>query len=272
MKPLLRFVTFAVSGLWLCAAVPGAAFPGAAPSRVEQTPSRPAGPAPGAPQPSVLTPEKRGDILMARKNYADAADYYYRALKEGSFKDAMLWNKLGIAYQQQNKFRVAHQAYVRATRLDRNFAEGWNNIGTVYFMEKKYRKSKYYYERAIRLKTDIAAFHMNLGTTYYHLKKFDDAVEQFRTALTLDPNVVIRESATGTVIDAGEGDVQFYFYMAKAFASVGDAEKAVRYLRRALEDGFSDPKRVTDDPDFKKISQDPAFVELMRNPPTVLKN
>ena len=59
--------------------------------------------------------------------------------------------------------------------------------------------------------------------------------------------------------------------MAKAYASIGDADDAVRYLRRALEDGFSDPKQLGDDPDFKKISQYPAFVELMRNPPVVIK-
>jgi len=60
--------------------------------------------------------------------------------------------------------------------------------------------------------------------------------------------------------------------MAKAFASVGDEEEAVHYLRRALEDGFNDRKRIDDDPDFKKISQFPAFVELMRNPPVAIKN
>ena len=46
----------------------------------------------------------------------------------------------------------------------------------------------------------------------------------------------------------------------------------MRYLRRALEDGFGDPKRIDEDPDFKKISQYPAFVELMRNPPVAIKN
>ena len=80
------------------------------------------------------------------------------------------------------------------------------------------------------------------------------------------------QSSVGTVVHAGGADVEFYFYMAKAFASVGDAEDAVRYLRRALEDGFNDPKRIDEDPDFKKISQHPAFVELMQNPPVAIKN
>src|SRR5438034_6959517 len=45
---------------------------------------------------STLLLEQRADIAMARKSYADAADYYYRALKQSllSTRDqASIWNK-----------------------------------------------------------------------------------------------------------------------------------------------------------------------------------
>jgi tetratricopeptide (TPR) repeat protein len=234
-----------------------------------QTPaSPPATPAP----PRVITLEQRGDICMARKSYDDAADYYYRALKESSFKNPALWNKMGIAFQQENKFHDARKAYSRATRIDRNFAEAWNNIGSIYYMQKRYSKSRRYYLRAIKLRSDVAAFHINLGSAYYHLKKFQKAVEEYRTALEIDPQAISADSSVGTVIHAGGADAEYYFYMAKALASVGNADLAVRYLRRALEDGFTDRQRIERDPDFKKISQHPAFVELMRNPPIAIKN
>jgi tetratricopeptide (TPR) repeat protein len=231
-------------------------------------------PPPQAPPPQhkEITLEQRADIFMARKSYADAADYYYRALKQVSFKDPALWNKMGIALQQENKFHSARQAYNKATHVDPNFAEAWNNLGTVYFMANKYGKSVSYYRQAIKLKSDSAAFHMNLGTSYYHLKKFDQAVEEYRTALGIDPKVAVQQSALGTTIHAGGADPQFYFYMAKAYASVGNAEDAVRYLRRSMEDGYGNPKQIGDDPDFKKISQYPAYIELMQNPPVSIKN
>jgi len=273
MKPQMRCAGLLAVTLMLVAV----AFWGAAPPIVAGFGPEQAAPAAGSPlgsatQPKELTPEQRGDVFMARKNYADAADYYYRALKKASFKDPVMWNKLGIAFQQQSKFHSARKAYTGATRADKNFAEAWNNLGTVYFMEKKYGRSMKYYQRAIELKGDIAAFHMNLGTSYYHLKKFDLAVEEYRTALGIDPRVVSEQSSGGTVIHAGATDVEYYFYMAKAFASVGNADEAVRYLRRALEDGFDDRKRIDEDPDFKKISKHPAFVELMQNPPVAIKN
>jgi tetratricopeptide (TPR) repeat protein len=219
-----------------------------------------------------LSLEDRADIYMARKNYSDAADYYYRALEQSNFKNATLWNKLGIAYQQQAKFHAAGKAYRNAAHLRKDYAEAWNNTGTIFFMENKFRKSVKYYRQAIELRPEDAAFHLNLGTSYYHLKKFPQAVEEYRTALGLDPNVLTEQSSLGTIIRARGTDTEFYFYMAKAFASIGRAEEAVRYLRRAFEDGFADPKRVEGDPDFQKISQYPAYVELMKNPPVPIKD
>lgn len=230
-------------------------------------------PSPPTPAPphKEITLEQHADIFMARKSYADAADYYYRALKKGEFKDPALWNKLGIAFQQEDKFHNARQAYNKATRVDPNFADGWNNLGTVYYMEKKYKKSVPNYQQAIKLKSDTGAFHMNLGTSFYHLKKFDQAVAEYRTALEIDPKVAVQQSPLGSTVHAGGADPEFYFYMAKAYASMGNAEAAVRYLRRAIEDGYPGAKQVGDDPDFKKISQDPAYVELLKNPPVAIK-
>src|SRR5438093_1195838 len=71
---------------------------------INQTPARtpcqaePAG-LPAATRTRPISLEKHADILLARKEYADAVDYYLRALRQGGSKEAYLWNKLGIAYQ-----------------------------------------------------------------------------------------------------------------------------------------------------------------------------
>jgi tetratricopeptide (TPR) repeat protein len=187
------------------------------------------------------------------------------------FKNAVIWNKLGISYQQQMKYHNAIKAYNNAAHVNKEFAEAWNNLGTVYFMENKFGKSLKYYQHAIALRGNDASFHLNLGTSFYHLKKYGEAVEEYRVALGLDPNVLSEQSSLGAIVRARGTDIQFYFYMAKAFASIGRAEDAVHYLRRAFEDGFADQKRIDEDPDFQKISQHPAYVELMKNPPIAIK-
>ena len=149
----------------------------------------------------------------------------------------------GLPSKQQSKFHSARQAYTNATRLDKNFAEAWNNIGTVLFMEKKYGKSVKYYQRAIELKSDNASFHMNLGTSYYHLKKFDEAVEEYRTALGIDPKVVLACSPpaerSSTPAKPMWNSISTW---PKPSLPSATRRSAVRYLRRALEDGFNKPE------------------------------
>ncbi len=222
--------------------------------------------------PKPLGFEERADIYMARKSYEDAVEYYYRALKKDRFANPVVWNKLGIAYQQLENFSAARKSYNQAIRRRKTFAEPLNNLGTTYYMQKKYGKSAKYYTKAIKLNPDSASYHLNLGTSYLHMKKYKESVEEYRTALGLDPKVFEQRSTFGTTIEARAADPEYFFYLGKVYASLGRADEAVRSLRRALEDGFKDRKRILDDPDFMKISQNPAYVELMTHPPVGIKD
>jgi len=221
-----------------------------------------------------LSLEDRADIFMARKSYADALDYYYRALKQAAVPgrdSATLWNKIGIAHQQEMNYNQAQRAYKEAIRRRANFPEPLNNLGTTYYMENKFGKSVKYYLRAVQLSPNSPSFHMNLGTGYYRLKKYREAVTEYRAALVIDPNILTEHSSSGTVMQTRGADPDFYFYMAKTLALVGRTDDAIRYLRRAFEDGFKDHKRLSQDPDFQKISQVPAYVDLMKNPPVAIR-
>ena len=224
----------------------------------------------GTPQRPALSLEERADIFMARKSYADAIDYYHRALKQQGYSSAVLWNKLGIACQLDMDYSNARKAYKEATQRQIDFAEPWNNLGTTFFLQNRYRKSVKYYLHAVKLSPSSASFHLNLGASYSKMKKYPQAVEQYRAALELDPNVLTEHNATATVVQARGTDVEFYFYLAKVFASLARPEDSVRYLRRAFEDGFKDFKRLDQDPDFQRISKYPAYVELRKNLPLAI--
>ena len=93
-----------LSGTTLAAAQEGVPAPASGRSRETQT--------------RQLHLEERADIFMARKSYDDAVTYYYRALKQTNSTNAVLWNKLGIAYQQMENFQAApsHTASQFGTR------------------------------------------------------------------------------------------------------------------------------------------------------------
>ncbi len=224
---------------------------------------------PSAPpaKPDTLTPEQRADIFMARKSYADALDYYQRALNGQGRIEAGIWNKIGIAHQHLQDFDRARQAYRRSMRIKKDLAEPWNNMGTTYYLQQQPKKSLKWYRKAVELDPNNASFHVNLGTALYNMKKIEEAIDEYRTALTLDPAVFTHHSTMGTTMQARAADAKYFFYMAKVFASLDRSEEAVRYLRRAFEEGFKDLKLLDQDPDFKKLAELPAYVELRANPP-----
>src|SRR3954468_8620519 len=94
------------------------------------------------PQPPVqLDPERRADILMARKMYREAIEVY----KEGPLDSAIIWNKIGIAYHQMLQLETARRNYEKAIKLNPQYSEAVNNLGTVYYAHKNYRKATSFY-------------------------------------------------------------------------------------------------------------------------------
>src|SRR4051812_18216496 len=75
-----------------------------------------------------LTPELRGDIMMARKMYREAIDIY----KPLADKNPILANKTGIAYHQLLDLANAKRWYQRAIKLNDHYPEALNNLGTIY--------------------------------------------------------------------------------------------------------------------------------------------
>jgi tetratricopeptide (TPR) repeat protein len=258
----------ALSVSWLGAQDPHAKPP--QPTGILQQKARPA---------ANLSDEQWGDLYMVRKEYDKALETYAHVITdrqsahESEAKIAILWNKTGICYQQKMDFGHAREAYRKAIRLDRTFAQPWNNLGSTYYLARKPKKSIKFYRHAIKINPEAASYHLNLGTAYFERKKYELATGEYRTAIQLDPDVLTRNAESkGTTVETRYADAKFYFYLAKIFASLGNPDKAVRYLERAMEEGFNNRKRILQDPDIQKISKDPAFVALMKNPPVAIKD
>jgi len=225
-----------------------------------------------------LSDEQWGDLYMVRKEYTNAIESYTHAIKAQQFsphsrmKIAVLWNKTGICYQQMTDYDHARKAYKKAIRLDRTYAQSWNNLGSTYYLTGKPKKSIKFYRHAIKIDPEVASYHLNLGTAYFARKKYKRATREYRAAIQLDPEVLTRNpEGQGSTIETRYANAKFFFYLAKIFASAGEPEKAVRYLERAMEEGFNNRKRILQDPDIRKISKYPAFVALMKHPPVAIK-
>jgi tetratricopeptide (TPR) repeat protein len=207
-----------------------------------------------------LTPEMRGDIMMARKMYREALDFY----KPGADSSAVLANKAGIAYHQMLDLNNAKRWYQKAVKLNPRYSEAINNLGTVYYAQKSYRRAIDQYKKALRV-SESASILSNLGTAYFARKQYDDALQCYQQALALDPNVFEHRSTQGSVVQerSVEDRAKFEYYMAKTYAKAGALDRALQYIRRSLEDGFKERDKYFMDPEFAALQENVEFKQIM---------
>ncbi len=216
-----------------------------------------------------LTPEERGDLYMAHKQYREASEEYKRLTEENP-KNAVYLNKLGIAFHQQSALGLALKYYQRAMKVDPQYADAQNNIGTIWYQRKRYGKAIRAYQKAIKMRDDMPVVYSNLGYAYFSDGKYEESIAAFRAALSQDPQFFERgASRTGSILqDRSVSDRgRFYFLLAKSFAQAGNLERCVLYLRKAKEEGFTSMNDVKKDPAFAAVLKDPAVVEMLAPKP-----
>jgi len=209
--------------------------------------------------PPVLTPEESGDLLMAHKRYQAAIEIYMQA----PVKTVSIWNKIGMAQQQMFSLADAKKSYETAFRMNNKSSDVLNNLGTVYFALKDYANAERFYRKAIKYNPKSALIYKNLGTDLLAENKFKKGWDSYQAALAIDPDVFERvnqyriEEPTAT----GKRGAMNY-YLAKTYAKAGNTDRAIDCLRRAINEGFTDRKRIMADTEFASLHGLYAFEEL----------
>jgi tetratricopeptide (TPR) repeat protein len=260
------------------------------PPAMEETAARPARVGPPPRSASATQLEIQADKLRAGKSYADAIDYYRAAIKKAAA--AGLWNKIGITELQFGRHKDAIKSFDRAIKLDPKLAEAYNNRGAVYYISgaqqqtvaeragksvpggalKNYRKAVSEYQKALAIREDNASYHSNLGTAYFALREFPAAISEYVRAMQIDPEVFEHRSQTGITahMSSPEDRAYYSFVLARIYAKGGDLDRALAYLRKAMEDGYKEIDSVYKDQEFAMLRKDPRFAELMTSKPAVI--
>jgi tetratricopeptide (TPR) repeat protein len=261
-RPILTLTLFIAAGL-----VPAAA------QSVDLAPDSQTGALNPASQPAPppalnLPPERRGDILMARKMYREAIEGYKQAPQDSP----VVLNKIGISYHQMTQLDLARKYYQRSIKLNPQYSEAINNLGTVHYAQKNYRRAIGFYKRALRLTPKSASILSNLGTAHFARKHYKEAFEAYQQALAIDPEIFEHRSTYGVLLQertVGER-AKFHYYLAKVYAKSGEFDRALTYIRKALEEGFRDRQKFQEEPEFTKLRETAEFQALMKLEPKVL--
>lgn len=207
------------------------------------------------------TPEElRADILMARGEYAAAIAAY----QQTDLKSAIVWNNIGMAYHHLFALEAARKAYQTALTLNPHFAPAANNLAAVYYAQRDFGQSEHWYKRALKHTSESAVIYCNLGTNYFAEGKYKKGVKEYRKAFSLDQQVFAPNDATMVQgASSREQRVAMNYFVAETFASVGQKEQALVYLRKAMDEGFRDRKRLIEDKDFASLLTTPEFQQLL---------
>jgi tetratricopeptide (TPR) repeat protein len=204
--------------------------------------------------------EAKADILMARGEYAAAIAVY----QEGNLKSAIVWNNIGMAYHHMFALDEARKAYQTALTINPRFAPASNNLAAVYYGQHDFRDAEHFYKRALKHTQESAVIFCNLGTAYFAQGKYKQGMKAYRKAFEIDESVFAPDRAA--MIEAGssrEQRIAMNYFVAATYARAGKQDKALIYLRKAMDEGFRDRKRLIEDKDFATLRTTPEFQHLM---------
>ncbi len=209
------------------------------------------------------TPEQTGDSLAGHQRYQAAIEAYSKAPE----MTAVIWNKMGIAYQMMLNSHEAMRCYKESLKLDARNSQVLNNLGTVYASMKDYGQADRLYRKAIKLDPKDAPILKNLGTNLLAEKKYDKGWAAYQQAIAIDPEIFAdhgnpRVENPTSIAERGAMN----YYMALGCARSGYVDCALQYLRAALDEGFTSRKKVAADAQFASLRGNPDFQQLMAEP------
>lgn len=228
---------------------------------VSQTPGQLPTPHAAAAEPKFTpTPEELADSLMAHQRYQAAIEAY----KKAPANSAEVLNKMGVAYQLLFDQLDAARCYQAALKLNPKNPIVLNNLGTIYITLKQYATAEKMYRKALKYDPRSALYLKNLGSALLADHKYKKGWEVYQQALAIDPKIFERAGGVRVENPASLQDRgAMNYYMAKGCVKAGETERAIHYLRMALNEGFTSPKKIIEDSEFAALRDLPEFQQML---------
>lgn len=207
---------------------------------------------------------RQGGLYLNQMNYDKAVAQFNQALRLNP-ESPKAHNLRGLAYFQQKEYARAEQDFLKAVALNGSYAEAYNNLGGVYFLKKQYALSKEMFLKSLSITPDSVPSLYSLGTLLIYLNQPEEGHRVLGRGMELDPEFLLnKKTFFADISSSGLMSAGIYFAYAELFASKGNAEKTLEFLKKAELAGFREWRGVLDKPGFEKVREDPGFKEFFR--------
>lgn len=147
----------------------------------------------------------------------EALEYFNRALLSDSTA-TFVWTNMGVAQALLGKYADAEKSYQRALQMDAGEMVAMSNLAALYQTLGREREAKSYATKVRRFKLKNPYYHFGLGMQAYQTGGYKEAIDHYKTALKLKPV-----------------EHNFDLAMAKAYAQLGQIDKATNFLKLAAK-------------------------------------
>jgi tetratricopeptide (TPR) repeat protein len=172
----------------------------------------------------------KGDELLARREYMDAANAYQLSVQSDNASESVYYN-LGIALGKLGRIDEATNAYAQALKIAPDYAEVHNNLGNLLLRKGDLDGAARHFREVTKINPELAAGYNNLGITLARQSQHDEASTQFRKAIELDPKYL-----------------EARFNLARTYLAQGKLPGAADELRAVLsiDPGFKPARELLD--------------------------
>ena len=158
---------------------------------------------------------------LHEKNYDSALFYYLQADSIcPSLMDATTYNNMAGVYYLLKQYDKAIYTCKKAINLDSINIKSYFNLAAAYTASDSLKKAIEVYNKIMTLDSLQKDALFNMGTLYYKLKDYKNTVDSYIKVLDIDTN-----------------DSKIYVNIAIAYASMGNNDKLLEYMRIAAKMG-----------------------------------
>jgi tetratricopeptide (TPR) repeat protein len=133
-----------------------------------------------------------GNLLRGNKEYAEAVDYYTKAMDKLGKTDKSQWSVYyarGVCYERLKEWGKAETDLKKALELDPNQELTLNYLGYSWVDQSlNLKEAMDLIRRAVQLRPNDGYFVDSLGWAYFRQREFEQAVKQLERAVELKPD------------------------------------------------------------------------------------
>ena len=222
------------------------------------------------------------------ERYRDKAqEFSFKALMyDSTLSEA--YTAMGLSYFIWGKFEEAASSVAKAIELDQDDFIAYWTLARIKFSSGELEEALQLFRRVIEIKPAFYTAHLDLKQTLQGLGRMQEAEEASRHVLDLMPTYILQnpDDSRGRMfyavalcdagrkedairegqaaIDASPGDSVMLYNGACLYSRLGEPNRAIETLRRAIEGGVRNYGWMEHDPDLDPIRDDPGFIALTK--------